>query len=70
MWLGESKLYASANAAIDALMKDLSEHFNRNFFDSEFTIIDNRVHDSGIELSDFMKELINFLIKINDRNYK
>lgn len=64
LWLGESKLYSSANAAIDALMRDLSEHFNRNFFDSEFTIIDNRVHDSGIELNDFMKELINPQTKV------
>lgn len=59
LWLGESKLYSSGNSAIDALIKDLEEHFNINFFDSEFTIIDNRVHDSGIELDDFMKSLIN-----------
>ena len=58
LWLGESKLYSSGDSAIDALMKDLEEHFNINFFDSEFTIIDNRVHDSGIELDDFMKSLI------------
>ncbi|EMB57221.1 DUF1837 domain-containing protein [Streptococcus mutans] len=64
LWLGESKLYSSSNSAIDALMKDLEEHFNTDFFESEFAIIDNRVHDSGIELDDFMKTLINPQTKV------
>lgn len=64
LWLGESKLYSVANSAIDALMKDLEEHFNTNFFESEFAIIDNRVHDSGIELDDFMKTLIDPQTKV------
>lgn len=29
LWIGESKLYSSGTSAIDELMKDLSEHFNR-----------------------------------------
>ncbi|MGQ7331519.1 HamA C-terminal domain-containing protein [Streptococcus suis] len=67
LWIGESKLYSSGTSAIDELMKDLSEHFNTNFFDTEFTIIDNRVHDSGIELDDFMKELISPQTKVLKR---
>ncbi|AGU76054.1 DUF1837 domain-containing protein [Streptococcus sp. SI1] len=67
LWLGESKLYSAANSAIDALMRDLEEHFNTNFFDSEFAIIDNRVHDSGIELDDFMKTLIDPQTKVLNR---
>lgn len=58
LWLGESKLYKDANKAVDALIKDLKEHFKRDFFESEFTIITNRVHDTGIELDSFMKKLI------------
>jgi hypothetical protein len=58
LWLGESKLYKNANSAVDALIVDLKEHFKRDFFESEFTIITNRVHDTGIELDSFMKELI------------
>lgn len=59
LWIGESKLYSESSSAIDALMKDLEEHFRISFFDSEFVIIENRVHDSDIELDDFMKKLIN-----------
>lgn len=64
LWLGESKLYLSATSAIDALMKDLDEHFNTNFFDSEFLIIENRIYDSKIELDDFMKTLLNPQTKV------
>ena len=40
LWLGESKLYQDGNSAIRELVNDLKAHFNRDFFNSEFTIID------------------------------
>ncbi|WP_145449894.1 HamA C-terminal domain-containing protein [Staphylococcus hominis] len=58
LWLGESKLYHNGNSAIKELVKDLETHFNRDFFKSEFTIINNRVQDDDAELDDFMKTLI------------
>ena len=67
LWIGESKLYSESSSAIDALMKDLEEHFRISFFDSEFVIIENRVHDSDIELDDFMKKLINPQTKVLDK---
>ena len=67
LWIGESKLYSDSSSAIDALMKDLEEHFRISFFDSEFVIIENRVHDSDIELDDFMKKLINPQTKVLDK---
>lgn len=67
LWLGESKLYMDGNKAIDALIKDLEEHFNRDFFHNEFTIIMNRVHDSKIEVDEFMQNLIDPETKILDK---
>lgn len=59
LWLGESKLYKDKNSAINELINDLSDHFNRDFFESEFTIITNRVHDDTEETDEFILELIN-----------
>lgn len=67
LWLGESKLYKDGNKAIDALMRDLEEHFNRNFFREEFTIITNRVHDSNMEVDEFIKCLIDPETKVLDK---
>lgn len=67
LWIGESKLYKDANKAIDALMGDLDEHFNRDFFHDEFTIITNRVHDSNVEVDEFVQTLIDPETKVLDK---
>jgi len=70
LWLGESKLYISGTGAIDELIKDVvgytdrdgkqyKGHFCTDFFNSEFQIITNRVHDTRVEYPDFVKKLIN-----------
>lgn len=59
LWLGESKLYKDGKRAIEELSKDLSSHFNNEFFDNEFSIITNRARDDGAELNELMKKLIN-----------
>lgn len=58
LWLGESKLYKDGNKAIYELIKDLNGHFNTDFFNSEFTIISNRVQDDDGEDNEFIKKLI------------
>lgn len=59
LWLGESKLYEKSKSAVDALIKDLHEHFNTDFFHSEFVTIQNRaVQDLQLELDDFTKMII------------
>lgn len=67
LWLGESKLYQNSNLAINELISDLYNHFNRNFFESEFTIINNRAQDDNAELDDFMKKLISPETKCLDK---
>lgn len=67
LWLGEAKLYKDGSRAISALAKDLTEHFNTNFFDSEFTIITNRYQDEHEETPDFLKKLISPNTKTLDK---
>lgn len=73
LWLGESKLYKQASQAMDALIKDLNDHFNTDFFNSEFQIIANRaINDSDLPMDPFIQRLLdpktkvlNKLAKIN-----
>ncbi|WP_429966435.1 HamA C-terminal domain-containing protein [Enterococcus sp. AZ058] len=46
LWLGESKIYTSGINGVDALVQDLFEHFNTDYFNSEFNIISKRITDS------------------------
>jgi hypothetical protein len=67
LWLGESKLYQDGNKAINALIEDVKEHFTRSFFDSEFQIITNRVHDRNVKYSPFIQKLIDPNTKVLDK---
>lgn len=68
LWIGESKLYEKSTSAIDELIKDLHEHFNREFFHSEFVTIQNRaINDLKLELDDFTKMIIDPKTKVLDR---
>lgn len=78
LWLGESKLYMSGKGAVDELIKDVvgftdskgnmhKGHFCTDFFNSEFQIITNRVHDTTTEFPDFIKKLINPNTKTLDK---
>lgn len=44
LWLGESKLYTAATDGLGALVKDLSEHFTRDFLDEQFIIIKKKFY--------------------------
>lgn len=78
LWLGESKLYISSTSAIDELVKDVvgfkdkdgkehKGHFNTDFFNSEFQIITNRVHDTGENYPEFIEKLIDPNTKTLDK---
>lgn len=45
LFLGESKLYQDPKKGISELIKDLDEHFNIDFFNSEFSILRKRLSD-------------------------
>lgn len=60
LWIGESKFYKSLSKALQNLANDLSEHFNCDFFKSEFAIINNRLSDyyDDREVGDEIRKLI------------
>jgi hypothetical protein len=64
LWLGESKLYKNSSTAINELANDVMNHFNVNFFESEFQIITNRVHDTKINCDDYIIKLLDPETKI------
>ncbi len=71
LWIGESKFYKNKNSALTELADDLVKHFNIDFFNQEFTIINNRFNDLNINNNDIKKiidpegRFISKLIKIN-----
>lgn len=67
LWLGESKLYKNDSAAISALNKDLEEHFNRDFFRSEFTIISGHAESEKFIEDPFILNLLDPDTKILDK---
>jgi hypothetical protein len=78
LWLGESKLYKNPNGAIDELVKDVmgftdkngkfhKGHFCIDFFNSEFQIITNRVHDINADYPSFVKKLVDPNTKTLDK---
>lgn len=67
LWLGESKLYKNPSTAINELAKDVNNHFNVNFLESEFQIITNRIKDSKDNCDDYILELLDPKTKILDK---
>ncbi|MEH7820747.1 HamA C-terminal domain-containing protein [Bacillus altitudinis] len=73
LWLGESKLYTDGKSGIDALVKDLFDHFNSNYFESEFNIISKRIEDSRDTIdskgfnSEYWIELLNKYTSLSEK---
>ena len=73
LWLGESKLYIDGKAGVKALIKDIKNHFKRDYLNDEFTIIskklkpyDNIVEkDYWLELMDENTTLLNLLESVS-----
>ncbi|NKQ38491.1 MAG: DUF1837 domain-containing protein [Methanosarcinales archaeon] len=43
LWLGESKLYVDGKSGIKELVKDIKEHFKREYLQDEFNIISKKI---------------------------
>ncbi len=43
LWLGESKIYIDGKSGIRALVKDIHEHFNSEYLESEFILISKKI---------------------------
>jgi Cap4 SAVED domain len=68
LWLGESKLYIDGQRGIYNLLKDIAEHFDRNYLDDEFTIISKRLNDMpSSPTRDHWVELLSSGQKLSDK---
>lgn len=73
LWLGESKLYTDGKRGIDALIEDLFEHFNGDYFENEFNIISKRIKDTEKNLAeaganpDYWINLLNSYTKLSEK---
>ncbi|WP_153731824.1 HamA C-terminal domain-containing protein [Sporosarcina obsidiansis] len=73
LWLGESKLYTDGTRGVDALIEDLFEHFNSDYFDKEFTIISKRIKDTEKTLEksganpNYWIDLLNTYSKLSEK---
>jgi hypothetical protein len=43
LWLGESKIYVNGEKGIDALIRDIKNHFKRDYLNDEFAIISKKL---------------------------
>lgn len=43
LWLGESKLYTDPKSGLRELIKDVTEHFNNDYINSEFMLISKKI---------------------------
>ena len=60
LWLGESKFYNDGKAGVRNLLKDLTEHFTRDFLDEQFAIIKKNLENNSIPQRDeWIKTLSN-----------
>lgn len=58
VWLGESKLYMCGENGIDALLKDLEEHIERDYLNREFALISKKMKIlDNIEEKDYWLDL-------------
>lgn len=67
LWLGESKLYMSGNNGVKALIKDIKEHFKRDYLDDEFAIISRKIKPYvNIPEKDYWLDLMDKNTKLSD----
>ncbi len=52
LWLGESKFYKSARSGINELIKDLHNHFDKDFLNDQFIIIKKNLDNNSIPQRD------------------
>jgi hypothetical protein len=73
LWLGESKLYINGLNGIKALIKDIKEHFTRDYLNDEFAIVSKKIelfgnpadHNEWLKLMDSCTKLSDKLTAIN-----
>jgi len=67
LWLGESKLYVDGKGGVRALIKDIKEHFRKNYLDDEFAIVAKKIKPyDNIPEKDYWLDLMDKNKKLTD----
>ena len=67
VWLGESKFYSDAKRGIDALLKDLDEHFKHDYLNEQFVIIKKNLENNSIPQRDEWIERLTACTRLRDQ---
>lgn len=67
LWLGESKIYADSKQGVKALLKDLSEHFTRDYLDEQFVIIKKNLKNNTIPQREEWIKILSSCTKLSDK---
>ena len=66
LWLGESKLYIDWKAWVKELVKDIKEHFKRDYLRDEFNIITKKIKKDDIPEKEYWIDLMDQKTKLQD----
>jgi hypothetical protein len=66
LWLGESKLYGDSKSGIIALIKDIKEHFCKNYLNEQMAIIKKNLECNKIPQRDEWIDYLNKATKLSD----
>lgn len=67
LWLGESKLYATAKSGLKALMSDLDEHFRHDYLNEQFAIISKNLKNNTIPQRDHWISVLSNCSKLSEQ---
>jgi len=67
LWLGESKLYTDGKGGIRELIKDINEHFLRDYLNEQFLLIKKNLSNNEIEQRDEWINILTNTQKLKDQ---
>lgn len=67
LWLGESKFYTDSKRGINELIKDLTNHFRREYLNEQFIIIKKNLDNNSIPQRDEWINNLNECNKLGDK---
>lgn len=67
LWLGESKFYSDSKEGIRDLLKDLNDHFKKDYLEEQFTIIKKNLDSNNIPERDEWIKTLNNCTFLKDR---
>jgi hypothetical protein len=68
LWLGESKIYTEGKNGVSALIKDIEEHFKKDYLHEEFTLVSKKVkHLDEVPEKEYWLRLLGKSTKLSEQ---